>query len=80
MHSNDKPLRYREILKKVQHFGVQEEKRKGVTRILFHPSIDGKYAFTTMHVHNESQLFSRAVVRSVRDRFNISVEDFYSVK
>lgn len=77
MHSNDKPLRYREILNKVQKFGVQEERRKGVTRILFHTNINGKYAFTTMHIHNESQIFSRAVVRSIRDRFNISLKDFY---
>ncbi len=78
MHTSDKPLRYREILQKVKKFGVQEVKRKGVTRILYHSDIQGKPEFVTMHVHNEHQVFSRAVIRSIRDRFKISLEGFYN--
>lgn len=78
MHSNDKPLRYREILQKVKRFGVIEEKRKGVRRILYHNNINGGYAFVTMHVHSEHQVFSRSIIRSIRDRFNISIDDFYN--
>lgn len=77
-HSQDRPLRYREILAALKPFGVQEIKRKGVTRMLYHPNINGKPVSYPMHVHNEHQEFSRSVVRSIRDRFNISIEVFYN--
>lgn len=61
MHTSDKPLRYSEIIRKLRKFGVQEIKRKGVTRILYHPNVGGKPASYPMHVHKESQEFSRSV-------------------
>lgn len=76
-HSQDKPLRYREILSILRKFGVQEIPRKGATRILHHPNINGKPVSYPMHVHNENQQYSRPVIRAIRDRFNISIENFY---
>lgn len=78
MHTSDKPLKYSEIIKKLKTFGVQEIKRKSVRRMLYHPNINGKPSSYPMHVHNENQEFSRAVVRAVRDHFNIALEDFYN--
>ncbi len=38
----------------------------------------GKPAFVPIHPHSENHEFSRKVIRSVRERFGISIEDFYS--
>jgi len=42
--SGDKPLKYREIKKKLKRFGVIEDKKrgKGSERMLYHPNINGK--------------------------------------
>ena len=77
-HSQDKPLRYRDILRLLRKFGVQEIQRKGAKRMLFHPNINGKPSSYPMDIHSEHQEFSRPVVRSIRDRFNIPIEDFYN--
>lgn len=78
MHTQDKPLPYREILSKLREFGVQEIKRKGVKRMLYHPDVNGRPASYPMDIHKESQVFSRPVVRAIRNRFNIPLEQFYS--
>lgn len=77
-HTQDRPLKYSEIRRKLRKFGVQEEMRKGAKRMLFHDNINGKPASYPMDIHSEGQEFSRPVVRSIRERFNISVEDFYN--
>ena len=74
----DKPLRYRELLSILQKFGVQEKVKKGSRRMLFHPNIDDKPAFMPIHPHNKNHEFSRNVIRAVRERFGITIEDFYS--
>lgn len=74
----DKPLRYRELLSILKKFGVEEKVKKGSRRMLFHPNVNGHPAFVPVHPHSDHHEFSRKVIRSVRERFNISIEDFYS--
>ena len=78
MHIADKPLRYRELIRKLKKFGVIEENRRGRRKILFHPNIDGKPAQIPIHPHSEHYEFSRSVIRSVRERFKIDLDDFYN--
>lgn len=77
-HSQDRPLRYREIIAYLKKFNIQEIPRKGAKRILYHPNIKGKPASYPMDVHSKHQQFSRPVIRAIRDRFNISIDDFYN--
>ena len=44
MHTRDNPLPYREIIRKLTKFGIQEIQRKGAKIILYHPNINGKPA------------------------------------
>ena len=76
--SRDKPLRYRELISILRRFGVEEKIKKGSRRMLFHPNINGKPAFIPIHPHSENHEFSRKVIRAVRERFSISIENFYS--
>lgn len=46
--------------------------------MLFHPNVNGHPAFVPIHPHSDHHEFSRKVIRSVRERFGISLEDFYS--
>jgi predicted RNA binding protein YcfA (HicA-like mRNA interferase family) len=75
--SRDKPLRHRELISILKRFGVEEHKRKGSVRILFHPNIEGKPAYISIHAHNEHHEHSRKVIRAVRERFKIRIEEFY---
>lgn len=75
--SRDKPLRYRELLSRLKKFGIQEQIKKGSRRMLFHHNINGKSAFIPIHPHSEHDEMSRKIVRAVRERFKISIEDFY---
>lgn len=74
----DKPLRYRELKKRLSKFGVKESRKgKGSRRMLYHPNIDSNPAFIPIHPHSENHEFSRHIIRSLRDRFKINIKDFY---
>ncbi|GAI08981.1 unnamed protein product [marine sediment metagenome] len=74
----DRPLKYRELRKKLRDLrGVQEKKGKGSERILYHPNINGKPAFYPVKCHGEGDELSKPVVRAARQRFNIPIEEFY---
>ena len=78
--SGDKPLRYRELRKKLRDLrGVTEKIRrgKGSNRGLFHPNIDGKPVWYFVKCHGEGDILRKEVVRATRQRFNISIEEFY---
>jgi len=77
--SGDKPLKYREIKKKLKRFGVIEDKKrgKGSERMLYHPNINGKPEWYPVKCHGEGDELSKHLVRAVRQRFNIKVEEFY---
>lgn len=77
--SRDKPLTYRELWKKLNKFGVQQfrKKGKGSHRGLYHPNINGRPVWYIVKCHGEGDELSRSVVRAVRQRFNIKIEDFY---
>ena len=77
--SQDKPLRYRELRSKLRNFGVTEyrDRGKGSNRGLYHPDINGKPVWYYIKCHGEGNELSKAVVRAARERFNISLEEFY---
>lgn len=77
----DKPLKYRELRKKLRDFrGVVEKRKrgKGSERMFYHPNINGRPAFYPVKCHGEGDELSKEVVRAARQRFNISIEEFYS--
>jgi len=76
----DKPLKYRELRKKLRDLrGVQEIKKraKGSERMFYHPNINGKPAFYPVKCHGEGTELSKEIVRAARQRFNIPIEEFY---
>ena len=77
--SQDKPLRYRELRRKLGNFGVTEhrDRGKGSNRGLYHPNINGKPVWYYIKCHGEGDELSKAVVRAARERFNIPIEEFY---
>lgn len=77
--SQDKPLRYRELRSKLKIFGVTEhrDRGKGSNGGLYHPNINGKPVWYDIKCHGEGNELSKAVVRAARERFNISLEEFY---
>lgn len=76
---SDKPLKYRELRKKLKRFGVQPytERGKGSNRGFYHPDINGKPAWIFVKCHGEGDELSKEVVRATRQRFNIELEEFY---
>lgn len=77
--SGDKPLKYRELRKKLGKFGVQEFRKrgKGSERMLHHPNINGRPVWYPMKCHGEGDELSKHIVRAARERFNIKLEEFY---
>ena len=77
--SGDKPLKYRELRKKLRKFGVQEFRKrgKGSERMLHHPNINGRPVWYPIKCHGERDELSRYIVRAARERFNIKLEEFY---
>lgn len=78
--SGDKPLKYRELRKKLHDLrGVQEKikRGKGSERMFYHPNINGKPVFYPVKCHGEGDEISKPVVRAARQRFSISIEEFY---
>ncbi|MEE9191654.1 MAG: hypothetical protein V3U04_03440 [Candidatus Aerophobetes bacterium] len=77
--SSDKPLKYRELRKKLGKFGVQEFRKrgKGSERMLHHPNINGRPVWYPMKCHGEGDELSKHIVRAARERFNIKLEEFY---
>jgi len=77
--SGDKPLKYRELRKKLREFGVQEFRKrgKGSERMLHHPNINGRPVWYPIKCHGEGDELSKHIVRAARERFNIKLEEFY---
>jgi predicted RNA binding protein YcfA (HicA-like mRNA interferase family) len=77
--SGDKPLKCRELCKKLRKFGVQEFRKrgKGSERMLHHPNINGRPVWYPIKCHGEGDELSKHIVRAARERFNIKLEEFY---
>ncbi len=76
----DKPLKYRELRKRLRNLrGVEERKKrgKGSERMFYHPNINGRPVFYPIRCHGEGDELSKPIVRAARERFNISLEEFY---
>lgn len=75
----DRPLKYRELYKKLRKFGVTgiTQRGKGSNRGFFHPNINGKPAWHFVKCHGEGDELNKDVVRATREKFNIKPEDFY---
>ena len=72
----DRPLKYRDLLKRLKHFGVSEDKSRGkgserlLTRI-----VGGTKFSTTIKCHNEGEQKPRAVVAATRRRLRLTAND-----
>jgi len=62
--SGDKPLKYRELRKKLRKFGVQEFRKrgKGSERMLHHPNINGRPVWYPIKCHGEGDELSKHIV------------------
>lgn len=76
----DRPLKYRELRKKLRKFGVKEivKRGKGSERMFFHPNIYGCPAWYPVKCHGEGTEISKAVVGAARRAFRISPQDFWT--
>jgi len=75
----DKVLKYRELKTKLARFGVIENPSRGKgSHRMFIKLLDGRPVIDFVTCHNEGDVISRKVVQHVREKFQISLEDFYS--
>lgn len=75
----DKVLKYRELKSKLARFGVIENPNRGKgSHRMFIKLLDGRPVIDFVTCHNEGDTISRKVVEHVREKFQISLEDFYS--
>ena len=74
----DKVLKYRDLKSKLVRFGVIENSRRGKgSHRMFIKVIEGRPVVDFVTCHNEGDVISRKVVQHVREKFQISIEDFY---
>ena len=75
----DNVLKYRELKTKLARFGVIENPSRGKgSHRMFIKVIEGRPVIDFVTCHNEGDVISRRVVQHVREKFEISIEDFYS--
>lgn len=75
----DKVLKYRDLKSKLARFGVIENSRRGKgSHRMFIKFTEGRPVTDFVTCHNEGDVISRKVVQHVREKFQISAEDFYS--
>ena len=80
----DRPLRYRDMLQRVQRFGISENRSrgKGSHRMLM-GVVAGQERAYPVACHNEGVTLSASIIRAIRRRFEltpdkgISDERFY---
>lgn len=72
----DKPLKYREMIRCVTAFGIQEDVRggKGSHRML-RAMVDGKMVSYPVPCHTEGYELSASVIRAIRRRFKLTSDD-----
>jgi hypothetical protein len=72
----DRPLKYRDLLKKLKRFGVVEDKKrgKGSERMLV-GMVNGTVQRYPTKCHNENDDKPRAVIQAIRRRFKLTKED-----
>ena len=74
----DKPLKYRELRSNLQKNGVVEVPKRGKgSHRMFLKMIEGRPVADFVTCHNEGDEISRKVVQHVREKFQISLENFY---
>ena len=75
----DEVLKYRDLKSKLARFGVIENSRRGKgSHRMFIKVIEDRPVTDFVTCHNEGDVISRKVVQHVREKFQISLEDFYS--
>ena len=75
----DKPLKYRELRANLQKNGVVEVVKRGKgSHRMFLKIVEGRPVVDFVTCHSEGDEISRKVVQHVREKFQISLEDFYS--
>lgn len=74
----DKVLKYRELRARLAQSGVIETPRRGKgSHRMFLKVIDGRPVVDFVTCHSEGDDISRKVVQHVREKFQISMADFY---
>lgn len=74
----DKVLKYRDLRSKLAKFGVIEKPSRGKgSHRMFLKVSEGRPVIDFVTCHSEGDVVSRKVVRHVREKFQISFEDFY---
>ena len=74
----DRVLKYRELRSKLARNGVMEMARRGKgSHRMFLKVMDGRPVVDFVTCHSEGGDISRKVVQHVREKFQISMEDFY---
>ena len=78
MSKQDKVLKYRELRARLGRFGVTENANRGKgSHRMFIKVIEGRPVIDFVTCHNEGDEISRKVVGHIREKFQISYEDFY---
>ena len=76
--NRDKVLKYRDLRARLSRFGVSEQSRRGKgSHRMFIKVIEGRPVIDFVTCHNEGADISRKVVEHIREKFQISFEDFY---
>jgi hypothetical protein len=72
----DRPLKYRDLLRRLKIYGVTEDKRrgKGSERLLTRV-VDGQQLRITTKCHNEGDEKPRAVIAAIRRRLRLTADD-----
>ena len=74
----DKVLKFRELRARLAKSGVVERQNRGKgSHRMFLKIIDGRPIIDFVTCHSEGNDISRKVVQHVREKFQISMEDFY---
>jgi hypothetical protein len=74
----DTPLKYRDLKSFLAHHGVAEIPRRGKgSHRMFMKVIEGRPVVDFVTCHHEGAEVSRKVVQHVREKFQISIENFY---
>ena len=76
---NTRPLRYRELLRRITKHGVSEKRLgKGSLRMLYKANVEGLNKHVSVHVHGENHEISLHIIKSILRRFKISESSFWN--
>ena len=74
----DKVLKYRELRSRLARHGVAEVSHRGKgSHRMFMKVVGGRPVVDFVTCHSEGQEISRKIVQHVREKFQISMQDFY---